>query len=137
MAQIKHNGKTQSLLAWSKELGITYGTIRNRFKKGLPIKEILNIGSNRHKLDDITYNDETKSLKEWANVLHVSYSTLWKRHKQGLTGDELFIQNQPAVKKGRIVEFNGVSQNLASWGRQLGISREAVRQRVFKGIPLE
>ena len=38
------NGITKPLIVWSRELGISYGTLRWRLKKGLPAEEILAIG---------------------------------------------------------------------------------------------
>lgn len=38
---LTHNGKTQCLSAWAKELGIPDGTLRDRLKSGMPIERAL------------------------------------------------------------------------------------------------
>jgi hypothetical protein len=38
------NGVTKPLIVWSRELGISYETLRWRMKKGLPAEEILATG---------------------------------------------------------------------------------------------
>jgi hypothetical protein len=41
---IKYRGRTQSMRAWSRELGIPYFTLFARHKKDLPIREQLYVG---------------------------------------------------------------------------------------------
>ena len=133
---IEFEGKTNSILGWSKKLGIPYATIYNRFKQNLPVEEILNTDK-KTKLGCIEYNGEVKSLREWANEIGLSYNTLWRRYKEGWRGEDLFSEKHTSFKKGRRITFNGETLSLAGWGRKLGISREAIRQRLERGIPID
>lgn len=36
-----HDGKTQSLTAWSREIGVSNGTLRNRMKKGMSFEQAI------------------------------------------------------------------------------------------------
>ena len=45
--KITHNGQTKTVAEWSRELGINYGTLIDRFKRGLPVEKILFVGDLR------------------------------------------------------------------------------------------
>ena len=48
---ISYNGRTQSVGAWSQELGIRRSTLNERRRRGLPVEEILSTNGLRKKLD--------------------------------------------------------------------------------------
>ena len=84
---IEFDGKAQTIAAWSKELGIGYGTIRDRiYKMGWSIEKALSTpvsrSSGRSELYE--FNGETQSLSEWSKELGIGYGTLYDRiHKMG------------------------------------------------------
>lgn len=40
---VEHNGKHQSITDWSKELGVSYQSLRKKIKQGYSIEEILSV----------------------------------------------------------------------------------------------
>jgi len=38
---ITFNSKAQSIMQWSEELGINYGTLKSRIKRGMPLGKAL------------------------------------------------------------------------------------------------
>ncbi len=74
---LTHNGKTQTIAQWAKELNINENTLRNRIQKKLPEEKIFS-GAVQSK-HNITFNGETKSLRQWSIDTGINYSTLQSR----------------------------------------------------------
>lgn len=89
---LTYNGKTQTMVEWSKELNIPYRTLQDRYKKGLTDIEILN----KKRIDDasITYNGKTQTIKQWAEELNINYATLRTRIYRGWDIEKCFTFKQ-------------------------------------------
>lgn len=66
--KIEHNGKTQSLIAWSRETGLKESTLRERLKLGWPIDKALttppDTGANHPSLGRNLHTGILASLKK-------------------------------------------------------------------------
>jgi hypothetical protein len=79
---VEHNGMSLTLSQWADRLGVKYGLLSSRWKKGLRGAELLAPPKwERNKV--VTYNGETKTLVKWAEDTGVPYETLHWRCKHG------------------------------------------------------
>lgn len=77
------------------------------------------------------YNEMTsKQLKELAKEQHIK--NWWTMKKE-----ELIVALEPPKevkkrgKKGAMIEYNGRSQNICSWARELGVSANTLYHRIY------
>ncbi len=99
---IEFNDKSQSLGAWAKELGIGYGTIRDRiYKMHWPIEKALSTNVTRGKSGEMyEFNGECQSLSEWSEELGIGYGTLYDRiHKMKWPVEKAFSTPTRREKK--------------------------------------
>ena len=91
---LTYNGKTQSLMQWAEETGLSRSCISNRLKKGWPAEKALTepmrttrgqgvFAPGREKVCDgtglYTFNGETHTLVEWSRKLGIKKQTLYTR----------------------------------------------------------
>ena len=79
---ITHNGKTQHLAAWARELGIPQNTLSRRIsrhgvEKALGMKHTPIVRNNHGKT--YTFEGKTLTLKEWAKRKKIKLATLCAR----------------------------------------------------------
>jgi hypothetical protein len=74
-------GKTQGLVTWAKELGISRLALHNRMKRGMSIDEAFSTPLTEVKLYE--YEGKLKTLNEWAKEYGISRRTLANRLNQG------------------------------------------------------
>lgn len=97
---ITHEGRTQSIAAWSREVGLPYPTLRDRLAHGWGVAKALHTPSGvgaRGK--PITYNGRTQSIAAWSRELGVHYNTLhsWLTYRGRSIGDAIkAIDSRPS-----------------------------------------
>lgn len=111
---LTHNGKTQTLHTWAKEVGIPYDVLRMRHVRGWdkdtlfspvghrrPNTSPTNKKAPKDVLEVIEHDGYAFTLKQWAEFLEgaIPYDTLRMRYRRGLRGDELFKQVQTRTPK--------------------------------------
>jgi hypothetical protein len=131
---ITHSGRTQSLSAWAREVGIAIPTIHRRLNAGWTIEAALTcavISSNPVKPKEagsrgrpkvlLTHNDRTQSLTAWANETGIGIGTLWFRANAGWS-DKDVLTTPVRSKKGTkaraatpegMISTPGVGQNFS------------------------
>jgi hypothetical protein len=73
---ITYRGRTKTLAAWAKEIGMQQTTLRSRLKMGWSLKRALSTETAaRH----LTFRGETKTATKWAEELGISLSALSRR----------------------------------------------------------
>lgn len=85
---IEFNGKKQTMMQWSRELGIPYSTLRNRLRKGWHPDKALTTpvrkGRYRAKKILVVLHGEERPLSEWCEILGIGQDRARKRLQRGL-----------------------------------------------------
>lgn len=84
---ITYRGKTQSIAAWAREVGLNPATLRYRLKvAGLPMSRALQPGPlplGRRDAMRIEYDGRSQTVRQWADEVGMSVKTLRWRLKSG------------------------------------------------------
>lgn len=88
--------------------------------------------NNRNSNTMYEYNGEIHSLSDWALLMGIEHNTIYGRWQKGWRGEELF---QPPKKPNnrkdnRMITFNGKTQCMADWSRELGIKQATLSSRI-------
>lgn len=121
-----HNGKTQTVAEWSKELGIKEATIRKRIRQGQKDAECLR----QPRPIKITCFDKTQTLRQWADELGADYNTLLWRVRAGWPIRKIF---QPSRHKGWGCCVDGVFRTVRELVEMSGLSENTIRSRLRAG----
>lgn len=102
---LTYNGRTQTLLQWSKELGINPNTMRTRYSQGWSVEKMLTCAcKERWGKNALTYQGETHSIGFWARKLGLSESTMRRRYLKGYPLEIIFSEKKidEIIQKGGI-----------------------------------
>lgn len=93
--KLQHQGRSQTIKEWSKELGLSVSTIQSRLSRGHPVNKVLFVGQlpQPPQGQRITFRGETKSLRQWAQSLDISRQALKTRLKNWVKIDALTRPN--------------------------------------------
>ncbi len=87
---LTYNGKTQTLLQWSKELGMPSKLLRNRYYDRWPVDRIFQPIVEKVGKNYIEYKGEIHTLSYWSQKLNLPYTTMWRRYVKGYPLDIVF-----------------------------------------------
>jgi hypothetical protein len=82
----------------------------------------------------VALGGRTQSPQEWADELGISVTRFLSRLEEW-SEDEILGKKER--KRGVLIKYKGVEKNMAQWAKDLGISREGIRQRVCSGWTLD
>lgn len=86
---LTHNGKTQTLLDWAKELQINPKTLRTRINRGWSTEDVLTPRLLRNN-SPIEYNGETHSVEQWSKITGIPPRTIAGRRDRGWPLEKIF-----------------------------------------------
>ena len=126
-------GETRTLSEVAREIGIKRYTLARRLSVGVPFERAIN-PSRLHPISSFLPEGETRSLhailKDAGNP--ITYGSFYHRLKRGMSPEEaLAAPSYASVRK--IGEFS----SLSALAREVGVSRERVRQLVKRGESVE
>lgn len=76
-----------------------------------------------------TIQGVTKTLSEWSEIYHINLHTIYGRLRNGW--DIVKAITQPSKGKRNImITYNGRTQNIPAWSKELGIPEHALRVRI-------
>ena len=75
------NGTAKTIMQWSEETGIAYGTLYGRLAKGWRVEDALSVKPTLNTI--LECNGEKHILKEWAEITGIHRDTIMKRIKHG------------------------------------------------------
>lgn len=85
-----------------------------------------------------THDGKTMCLKDWAMHVGVNVNTLRQRLERGITfADAIKPTDSVPTKNKRLITFNGKTQSLSAWAREIGIKPVSLYNRLQRGWPLE
>lgn len=82
---IEYRGKTQCLTDWANELGLRFGALLFRMKKGMSFREAISYDSSRGNGRYFTFKGETMNISQWSRKMGIKYVTLHQRLSAGWT----------------------------------------------------
>lgn len=87
----------------------------------------------------ITFNGKTQTLSEWAKEYNISYYLLQDRINDlhWSIEDALTIPPSTVNKSHKLLTFNGKTQNITQWAKELGVSHRTITDRIKRGLPMD
>jgi hypothetical protein len=129
---ITHNGRTQCLLDWARELGLSHHCIGKRLTMGMTAEEALaqkNYGAHM-----ISHEGETLSLKRWAERTGIRMATICQRLGYGWSVERTLSES---ADRRKYYTAHGRTQSLKDWAAELDVTVAALVTRLHTGWPVE
>lgn len=82
---LTYKGKTQNIIQWAEETGISRSVFVSRLQNGWNMKKIINTPVNYLKEKLITYKGITLNMSEWERKMGLKEKTISRRLKRGWT----------------------------------------------------
>lgn len=140
------NGEKHILREWSEILNVDYDLLRSRVGTyGWTLEQAISEPKQSKvnvKKIKIEYNGESLTIREWAQKLGISENTIRARMSKArmlASKDPEYILQTVKVKTiyKTIIEYNGKSQNLREWAKELGINYTTLKDRYKRGCSIE
>lgn len=90
--RLTYNGKTQTLLEWANELGMSHDNLYNRYYEGWDVDRLLQPNAEKVGKHYVEYQGETHTLGYWSKKLNLPYSTMWRKYTKGYPLEIVFSQ---------------------------------------------
>lgn len=141
---IEYKGEKLTISQWSRKLNISPAVIQARLKNNLPIDKVL-CPKVRTFQKMITYKNKTLNIREWSKITGLSEQTIGRRLKKGWDLEDVFTLSidNARIKKcnsrncNHLISFNGKTQSLMNWSREMGISHKTLSERLRRGWSIE
>jgi hypothetical protein len=130
MRLITHSGRTQSLTAWAKEIGIGRRALWNRLSEGWPLELALPAGKRE------LYKGKP-ALAPLARKAGVSARVATYRKAIGHPMEKVLQPTALPHPPQHPLTFNGQTKSITEWADGLGISQSALSSRLSRGWPLQ
>lgn len=75
------------------------------------------------------------TVYEIAEALNITDTLVYKRIKEGIAPDDM--KPNSGTYSSHIIEYNGKTQSITEWGRELGISDAVIRGRIKLGMTMD
>lgn len=145
--ELTYDGRTQTMAAWAREMGISANTLLRRLQRGWGVERALTEkpvtrGRRLNVKRQITHEGRTLCLAEWAREAGLKPSTLGHRLNSGWSMQDalssaLCQRVQPAAGNEKLLTHQGRTQCVAAWAREAGINATTIFARLKRGWELE
>ena len=121
--------RTQSIAAWSRELGISATTLARRLGAGWTVRAAFTTPPEARR-NALEHGGRTQSIGAWARELGISYSAM--RQRIAAHGLEEALSRSDLPRRGvlSITAADGRSQTVREWADELQITQHALRLRL-------
>lgn len=123
---IRYNGRSGSLRDWSEWIGLSPEIIRQRLKKGMSMKQIIDTPPRRR--DRLWTNSagESHTLNEWSRISGLAYNLILRRLKMGWNLDRA-ISREDHHKR---YEYKGRLMTLDELAPLATVNKRTLRSRI-------
>ncbi len=142
---IRIGDKKRLLKDVAHDLGLTHSAIIRRKNAGWTDTEAATLAKNQRHDKLVEFDGRKQMLKVWAEEYGLPYTTLFSRLDRGWSLEDALKVRQgsrpPQTYKRRtdasLFTYNGKSQTLLEWTRELGFPKHLLRIRLWNGWTLE
>ena len=141
---IEYKGKTQSIRAWAKELQLHPQTLYSRIRSGWSVVDAFETPTRTYitHFGLIEYNGKVQALAEWIRELGLCKELIRSRLQHGWTAAEAFETPKGRHlkvfgKKDIQIEYQGKTQPLSAWIRELKLNKTLILSRFKSGWTVE
>lgn len=137
---LTHEGRTQCVAAWAREIGLLRQTLDNRLAKGFTVAEALTTPKHVRRATAVEVDGELVSPTELARRAGLSGRTVRRRVRQGWPKVDVTSpprQPPPPPPGSALLTHQGRTQSKSAWARELGISRQTLHERLKAGFTVE
>lgn len=134
--RLTYRNETRTMMEWSELLGINYGTLKGRIKRGWTVEEAFEtpINPTYERYDPIVMDDKVFSVSELAKTTGISRAGIRGRIRSGMSPDQLLatcnLQHHP-------ITWNNQTRNISDWARSVGMSPDNLMRRLDLGWDFE
>lgn len=138
---ITHDGKTLSMAAWARVLGLSQYVFLWRVKTWEPKFWFLPKGTNvrprnskakRYKVDG-----KSLTIPQWTKLLKIGSGTLQSRLDQGWSVKKTFTTPVAKHRPRQTYRYKGKSLTIPQWAKLKGINQRTLEYRIYTGWSME
>lgn len=85
------------------------------------------MNENINETTEMKYNDVVKTLQQWCVLYGLNVASTIEKAKAGLDMDSII--NYRGTKNERLITYQGKTQNMRAWARELEIPYETLKSR--------
>lgn len=140
--KVEFEGREQTIEEWADEVGVEYITLYTRLRSpNWTVEEALTTPADgRTNGELVTFQGVTQTLSEWAKEIGISHDALYQRlHRLNWSVEKALTYiartrkpSNPKEAKDRVITFNGKTQNVADWAKELDMPYYTLYQRLYK-----
>lgn len=135
---LTHDGRTQSLSAWGRELGLTPVSFCRRRSRGWVGDRLFAgrqpPGQAAGRGRKYAYAGRAMTAAEWAEELGITVDSFYGRLSRGWPAERVFCRVE---RRGRLITHDGRTQTLSAWAEELGISMRTFSMRLANKLPTD
>lgn len=128
-----YNGVKKTLAEWCRILDLNYSMVQARLKRGWAVKDAFETPRD-DVVNKLTLAGETRDVREWSKITGMPVSTITTRIRRGWL-DERILTTPVKKKQAEYseLEYNGKTQTLSDWCKELGLKRSIIWKRLKRG----
>jgi hypothetical protein len=126
------HGESKTAKEWAEVKGIKASVIRERLRRGWPIRLALNkpVKHSRRIEKLYTSNGMAKTIPEWSRITGISKNTIRGRVKSGWSFKKALTKGNCSIK---LYKLNGEAKSITEWSKISGIKVGTIYLRLRNG----
>jgi hypothetical protein len=141
---ITFNGKTQRVIEWAREIGMSSVTLNRRLQQGWSIEDALTLPPRAFRANrptrcirPIIFDGRTQSLSAWAREIGIRPTALMSRLRKGWPIERALTAPLHHRRLPLTLTFEGITQSIDDWAADYGVPAKLIQQRLYRGWDAE